>query len=58
MSKLLMSSSYAVGQGSRRSWRRTVADAVALARSAVELDSKNTDPMGALVAYTESRRPN
>ncbi|KAI0282239.1 hypothetical protein BC826DRAFT_1110911 [Russula brevipes] len=39
-----------------RSWRRTVADAVALARSAVELDAKNTDPMGALAAYTESVR--
>jgi hypothetical protein len=39
-----------------RSWRRTVADALAFAQSAVELDSKNTDPMGALVAYTESVR--
>ncbi|KAF8486912.1 hypothetical protein DFH94DRAFT_6642 [Russula ochroleuca] len=39
-----------------RSWRRTVALAVALARRAVELDKKNTDPMGALAAYTESVR--
>ena len=39
-----------------RSWRRTVADALALAQSAVELDSKDTDPMGALAAYTESVR--
>jgi hypothetical protein len=37
-----------------RSWRRTVAHALALAQSAVELDSKNSDPMGALDAYTES----
>ncbi|KAH9993081.1 hypothetical protein BJV77DRAFT_1067431 [Russula vinacea] len=40
----------------RLSWRRTVAHAVALARRAVELDMKNTDPMGALAAYTESVR--
>lgn len=39
-----------------RSWRRTVAHAVALAKWAVELDSRNTDPMGALDAYTESVR--
>ena len=39
-----------------RSWRRTVADALALAQSAVELDSQNTDPMGALAAYAESVR--
>ncbi|KAH9953483.1 hypothetical protein BC827DRAFT_1273457 [Russula dissimulans] len=39
-----------------RSWRRTVADTLALAQSAVELDSNNTDPMGALAAYTESVR--
>ncbi|KAN0120505.1 hypothetical protein V8E52_004332 [Russula decolorans] len=39
-----------------RSWRRTVTHAVALAKWAVELDSKNTDPMGALDAYTESVR--
>lgn len=39
-----------------RSWRRTVADALALARSAVELDTKNTDPLGALAAYMESTR--
>lgn len=39
-----------------RSWRRTVADALALAQSAVELDSKDTDPLGALAAYTESVR--
>ncbi len=39
-----------------RSWRRTVADALALAKSAVELDKTNTDPSGALVAYTESVR--
>ena len=39
-----------------RSWRRTVARAVALAQWAVELDAKNTDPMGALAAYTESVR--
>lgn len=56
MSKLLTSSSFALAQGSRRSWRRAVADAVALARMAVELDSKNTDPKGALAAYTESVR--
>ena len=39
-----------------RSWRRTVADALALAQSAVELDAKDTDPLGALAAYTESVR--
>jgi hypothetical protein len=39
-----------------RSWRRTVARAVASAKWAVELDSKNTDPMGALDAYMESVR--
>jgi len=39
-----------------RSWRRTITDALALAQSAVELDSNDTDPMGALVAYTESVR--
>ena len=39
-----------------RSWRRTVAHAVALAQWAVELDAKNTDPTGALAAYTESVR--
>ncbi|KAI0297043.1 hypothetical protein B0F90DRAFT_990223 [Multifurca ochricompacta] len=39
-----------------RSWRRTVADAVVLAQSAVELDSSNTNPLGALAAYTESVR--
>jgi hypothetical protein len=39
-----------------RSWRRTVTRAVALAQWAVELDSKNTDPMGALDAYMESVR--
>ncbi|KAI9435555.1 hypothetical protein H4582DRAFT_2079654 [Lactarius indigo] len=39
-----------------RSWRRTVADALALAQSAVELDTANTDPSGALLAYTESVR--
>ncbi|KAI9450287.1 hypothetical protein F5148DRAFT_1290923 [Russula earlei] len=39
-----------------RSWRRTVADALALAQSAVELDSKDTDPKGALAAYAESVR--
>ncbi|KAH9177331.1 hypothetical protein EDB89DRAFT_2064935 [Lactarius sanguifluus] len=39
-----------------RSWRRTVADALALAQSAVELDTANTDPSGALFAYTESVR--
>jgi len=39
-----------------RSWRRTVAHAVALAQWAVELDLKNTDPTGALAAYTESVR--
>jgi hypothetical protein len=38
------------------SWRRTVADALALAQSAVELDATNMDPSGALVAYTESVR--
>lgn len=37
-----------------RSWRRTVADALALAQSAVELDTTKTDPAGALLAYTES----
>ena len=40
----------------KRSGRRTVADALALARSAVELDTRNTDPLGALVAYIESTR--
>ena len=39
-----------------RSWRRTIAHAVALAQWAVELDSKNTDPIAALDAYTESVR--
>lgn len=39
-----------------RSWRRTVAHALALAQSAVELDSTNADPMGALDAYTKSVR--
>ncbi|KAI9459873.1 hypothetical protein BJY52DRAFT_1186185 [Lactarius psammicola] len=39
-----------------RSWRRTVADALALAQSAVELDTTKTDPSGALLAYTESVR--
>ena len=39
-----------------RSWRRTVAHAVALAQWAVELDSKNADPMAALDAYMESVR--
>ncbi|KAH8993143.1 hypothetical protein EDB92DRAFT_437514 [Lactarius akahatsu] len=39
-----------------RSWRRTVADALALAQSAVELDTANTDPSGALFAYTKSVR--
>ncbi|KAF8498239.1 hypothetical protein F5888DRAFT_233660 [Russula emetica] len=39
-----------------RSWRSAVAHAVALAQWAVELDSKNTDPMGALDAYTVSVR--
>ncbi len=39
-----------------RSWRRTVAHALALAKRAVELDSENTDPMGALDAYIESVR--
>ena len=39
-----------------RSWRRTVAHAVSLAQWAVELDSKNSDPMAALEAYTESVR--
>ena len=38
------------------SWRRTVADALAMAQSAVELDATNMDPSGALVAYTESVR--
>jgi len=37
-----------------RSWRRTVADALALAQSAVELDTTKSDPAGALLAYTES----
>ena len=37
-----------------RSWRRTVADALALAQSAVELDTTKRDPAGALLAYTES----
>ncbi|KAI0246595.1 hypothetical protein BJV78DRAFT_1253279 [Lactifluus subvellereus] len=40
----------------RRSWRRTVADALALARSAVELDARKTDPLGALAAYAKSMR--
>jgi hypothetical protein len=40
----------------RQSWRGTVADALALARSAVELDTRNTDPLGALLAYMESTR--
>ena len=39
-----------------RSWRHTVAHALALAQSAVKLDSTNTDPMGALDAYTKSVR--
>ena len=39
-----------------RSWRRTVAHPVALAQCAVELDSKNADPMAALDAYMESVR--
>ena len=39
-----------------RSWRRTVVHAVALAQWAVELDSKNADPMAALDAYMESVR--
>lgn len=39
-----------------RSWRRTVAHAAALAKWAVKVDSKNTDPIGALDAYTESVR--
>ncbi|KAF8259914.1 hypothetical protein EI94DRAFT_1795956 [Lactarius quietus] len=39
---------------SARSWRRTVADALALAQSAVDLDMTKTDPAGALLAYTES----
>ena len=39
-----------------RSWRRTVADALALAQRAVELDSRNTDPMSALNEYTKSVR--
>jgi hypothetical protein len=39
-----------------RSWRRIVADALALARSAVELDARKTDPLGALAAYSESTR--
>lgn len=42
--------------GPTRSWRRTVADALAIAQSAVELDTTNTDPSGALDAYTESVR--
>ena len=37
-----------------RSWRRIVADALALAQSAVELDTTKTDLAGALLAYTES----
>lgn len=40
----------------RRSWRRTVAHALALAQSAVELDSTNANPMGALDGYTKSVR--
>ncbi|KAI0274164.1 hypothetical protein BGY98DRAFT_995893 [Russula aff. rugulosa BPL654] len=40
----------------RRSWRRTVAHALALAQSAVELDSTSADPMGALDGYTKSVR--
>jgi hypothetical protein len=39
-----------------RSWRHTVASALALAQSAVELDSTNADPMGALDGYTKSVR--
>ncbi|KAI0261946.1 hypothetical protein BC834DRAFT_972349 [Gloeopeniophorella convolvens] len=39
-----------------RSWRSKVADALARARTAVELDSKNTDPEGALAAYADSVR--
>jgi hypothetical protein len=37
-----------------RSWRRIVADALALAQSAVELDTTKTDRAGALLAYAES----
>ncbi|KAN0142178.1 hypothetical protein V8E53_000640 [Lactarius tabidus] len=37
-----------------RSWRRMVADALALAQSAVELDTTKTDRAGALLAYAES----
>lgn len=37
-----------------RSWRRIVADALALAQSAVELDTTKTDRAGALRAYAES----
>lgn len=51
-----MSETHSLHRGATpaRSWRRIVADALALAQSAVELDTTKTDRAGALLAYAES----